>query len=399
MSAVVLGLGVTTPFGFGMAPTWAALLAGSSAMAPISRFDASRYPVRFAAQGPDILDGAGELVTDAPTLGRAWLEAAVDEALRGVDLSGVPRERIGVYVGSEAARPELALMLRSLDGLAPPRSVLEDHAPWSPTRWLAARLGALGPAATLSTACTSSGQAVGEALLAVRRGEVDVAVAAGVDVLVHPLMITGFSRLGALSERNGEPELASRPFDRDRDGFVLGEGAGVVVLAAPRIAGRLGPHRGTVRGYGCTSNAWRITDSPPDGRGAAEAMQLALIDAGATPAEVAWVHAHGTSTRQNDVSEARGIRSALGAQADQVPVSSTKSMFGHLVAACGVVGVALALQAVATRRAPQTRNLERPDPECDVRHVVGAPADLRPGVALVNAFGFGGVNATVAVGA
>jgi len=396
VKVAVIGAGIVTPLGMGVDATFDALLAGRGAVGPIHRFDASSYPVRFAAEGPDP-DGAGAC---AVALGRSWLDRCVVEALRGVDLGAVPPERVGVFVGAEAARPALdevaaALLEGRLAG--PDRAAA--LAPSAVTRWLADRVGARGPTATLSTACTSSAQAVGEAALAVRRGEVDVAIAAGVDVLVHPLMVTGFARLGALSTRNDDPASASRPFDLDRDGFVLGEGAGVLVLAAGACADRVGATVGWVLGYGGSSNAWRITDSPPDGRGAAASIRAALRDAGVGPDSVALVQAHGTGTRQNDESEAVGIRAALGARTDEVPVYSAKGALGHLVAACGVVEAALALQAVRRRVAPATRNLWRPDPACPVRHVIDQPLGLGPGVALTNAFGFGGANATLVLGA
>ena len=386
--AAVVGFGAWTPLGKGSAATFERLLAGDSAIKPIERFDASRYPVTFAAEV--------DLQGTAPEITRTLLDAVLSEALTGVDLSGVAPERIGVFMGSEAARPDmrgLAAQLRS-GTLATPEEVAE-HLPVAATRHVVARVGARGPQVTVSTACTSSGQAIGEALLALRRGEVDVAIAGGVDVLVHPLMVTGFARLGALSERNHDPAAASRPFDLGRDGFVLGEGAGVLVLTRPDLADRVGSVKGFVSGFGCSCNAWRITDSPPDGRGAAAAMSAALSDAGRTPEEVVYINAHGTSTQQNDVSEARGIRGALGSAADTAWVSSTKSMMGHLVAACGAVEAIVALQALAARRAPITRNLDQPDPDCVLRHVRGAPAALEPGVALSNAFGFGGSNATL----
>jgi len=391
--AVIVGAGAVTPLAGDLQRTFSRLVAGEGAIAPITRFDARTFPVRIAGQGPEVRRSDGSVEDGAVALGRAWLERALDEALAGVDLQGVAPERRGVFLGAESARPPVDELVRALDGELASARTVQSHAPWALLRRVAERAGARGPAAVLSTACTSSGQAVGEALLALRRDEVDVAVAAGVDVLVHPLMVAGFSRLGALSTRNDAPERASRPFDLDRDGFVLGEGAGVVVLARDPVAERVGPRLGRVTGYGCSSNAWRITDSPPDGRGAHEAMVAALAHAGLSADGVAWVHAHGTSTKQNDASEAAAIRRALG----QGPaVSSTKGAMGHLVAACGVVGVAIAQRALARGQAPATRNLERPDPDCAVRHVRPGEA-LGPGAALVNAFGFGGVNATIVV--
>lgn len=386
--AAIAGLGAVSPVGEDAASSFAALLSGRSGIAPIRRFDARRYPVSFAAEVSR--RGAG------PALVSALVDTVLDQALHGVDLAALPPERTGVYMGVEAARPDLAMLARRLREGSPPDPVeVAAHLPLRPTVQVARRVGARGPVSSYAVACTSSGQALGEALWAIRRGEVDVALAGGVDVLVHPLMVTGFSRLGALSTRNEDPAAASRPFDLDRDGFVLGEGAGMLLLCRESLAPQLGGVLGYLRGYGCTSNAWRITDSPPDGRGPAEAMQEALADAGCGPADVAYINAHGTSTPQNDVSEARGIRSALGDEADRVPVSSTKSMMGHLVAACGVVEAIICLHALRKGRAPATANLDRPDPECRIHHIRGGPAVLRPGVALSNAFGFGGSNATL----
>ncbi|MFK7930645.1 MAG: beta-ketoacyl synthase [Myxococcota bacterium] len=391
-AAAIVGMGAVTPLGTTLDQTWQGLLAGRSAVRLIDRFDASTFPVRIAAQGPELVPGE----RSSQRLGASWLAHALDEALAYVDLSAVPSHRRGVFLGAEAARPNLNTVLAGSRGQPPSRAQVEALAPWAPLAQMAQRVGATGAAAVLSTACTSSGQAVGEALLAVRRGEVDVAIAAGVDVLVHPLMVAGFARLGALSTRNGDPESASRPFDLGRDGFVLGEGAGVMVLVRADLADRVGPLRGWVRGYGGSSNAWRITDSPPDGRGASAAMVEAMSDAGIGAADLRWIHAHGTSTQQNDVSEARGINVALGDAALRVPCSSSKSMMGHLVAACGVVGAAIATRAATEGVVPATLNLERPDPECPLCHVTETRTG-RPGPALVNAFGFGGVNASIVV--
>jgi len=381
-------MGAFTPLAAGVEATWQALMQGRSGVAPIRRFDATRYPVTFAAE------------VDLPQTGlqlySALIDAVLEEALHDVDLSRVQPERIGVFFGSEAARPDMAQLAERVTERRPATPTeVAGHLPAASTLQVARRVGARGPIATLSTACTSSGQAVGEALLSIRRGEVDVAIAGGVDVLVHPLMVTGFARLGALSTRNDDPATASRPFDLTRDGFVLGEGAGVLVLASPRVMDRVGSLKGWVSGYGCSSNAWRITDSPPDGRGATAAMAAALADAGRPVEDVVYINAHGTGTKQNDVSEARGIRVLLGDRTPLVPVSSTKSSMGHLVAACGAVEAIVALLAARERMAPPTINLDHPDPECDVCHVPWKPVALRDGLALTNAFGFGGSNATL----
>jgi 3-oxoacyl-(acyl-carrier-protein) synthase len=250
----------------------------------------------------------------------------------------------------------------------------------------------------VSTACTSSSQAIGEALLRIRRGEVDAMVAGGVDALSEPLMVVGFAKLGALSTRNEDPTRASRPFDTHRDGFVLGEGAGFLILEAEETARARGaPVLATIGGWGCSCNAWRITDSPPDGRGAAQAMRAALLDAGLTREDIGYINAHGTSTPQNDLSESRAIRSVFGEM--PVPVSSTKGHMGHLVAACGAVEAILCVQALRDGWLPPTRNLEEPDPDCDLTHILGAPTRARARYALTNAFGFGGSNGSVLLGA
>jgi 3-oxoacyl-[acyl-carrier-protein] synthase II len=257
---------------------------------------------------------------------------------------------------------------------------------------------ARGPRSTVSTACTSSSQAIGEAMLRIRRGEVDAMICGGVDALSEPLMVVGFSKLGALSTRNDDPTRASRPFDRDRDGFVLGEGAGFLVLEEEGIARRRGaPILARLDGWGCSCNAWRITDSPPDGRGAAQAMAAALADARIAAEDVGYINAHGTSTPQNDLSESRAILKVFGGA--RVPVSSTKGHMGHLVAACGAVEAILCVQSLRDGVLPPTLNLQNPDPECPLEHLLDAPREARIRYAVTNAFGFGGSNGSLVLGA
>ena len=381
---------MVTPVGDTFEATWNALLSGKSGIAPITRFDAQKYPVTFGAE----VKRAGNGLQLASEI----LSEALAEAMTGVDLSDVLAERIGVYVGAEAARPALSTLAHQLiNAEVPSEQEIEAHLPKRWSKEIAVKVGAKGPRSTYSVACTSSGQAIAEALYGLRRGEVDVAIVAGVDLLVHPLMVTGFSRLGALSTRNAEPTKASRPFDKDRDGFVLGEGAGVMVLTTKSKQVDVGPLHGWVLGAGITSNAWRITDSPPEGRGAMAAMLDAVKDAGVAVSDVVYVNAHGTSTAQNDRSEAQAIFTAFGS--DGPLVSSTKSTMGHLVAACGVVEALITLRAVSDRIAPPTANLENPDPDCPVRHVPIHSATLPEGVGISNAFGFGGTNASVVMAA
>ncbi len=386
---VVTGIGMVTPLGVGAEVTWRALLAGGNGVRPIQRFDASGFPVRFAAEAP--VPGTSPLIGGAP-LKAALTDLALGEALR---MSGVPGgPRLGVCVGSEAARPPLDWLF---DAPNDPREVAA-LAPDAPTRQAAAMAGAEGPRSTVSTACTSSSQAIGEAMLRIRRGEADAMIAGGVDALSEPLMVVGFAKLGALSTRNDDHAAASRPFDRDRDGFVLGEGAGFLVLEEERHARARGATiLGRIDGWGCSCNAWRITDSPPDGRGAAQAMAAALADAGLDAADIGYINAHGTSTPQNDLSESRAIRNVFGPPA--VPVSSTKGHTGHLVAACGAVEAILCLQALRDGVLPPTRNTRVVDPECDVAVITGDPREVRVRYALTNAFGFGGSNGSIVLGA
>lgn len=398
----ITGIGMITPHGRGVAAAWEAVCAGRSAIGPITRFDARRFPVTFAAEvadpGPTPVPAAvADVLSD---LKGRLAAAALAEAL---EMSGLPAlgDRAGVCIGSEAARPHLEdVAVRLRDQTLPGLDELARMAPDAPTRLAAAMAGATGPRATVSTACTSSSQAVGEGALRIRRGEVDAMIVGGVDVLVDPLMVTGFSLLGALSTRNDDPTAASRPFDAERDGFVLGEGAGMLVLETFAHAKARGAEiLGEITGFGCSCNAYRITDSPPDGRGASQSMSLALEDAGLAPEDIGYINAHGTSTAMNDASETRGIHRSFGAAAADIPVSSTKSMTGHLVAACGAVEAIFCLLAVREGLLPPTINLTTPDPECDLRHIT--PAALRSPArhAMTNAFGFGGSNGTLIVSA
>ncbi len=386
---VVTGLGMVTPLGVGVASTWKGVAEGRSGVGPVRRFDASTLPVTFAAEAPD---PGGDASLD---LKLRLAAAAIQEAL---EMSGpLDGERTGVCVGSEIGRPDLRVVAERLrTGELPTSEEISSMDPAAPTRLAASLAGARGPMSTISTACTSSSQAVGEGLLRVRRGDADAMVVGGVDVLVDPLMITGFAKLRALSERNDDPQAASRPFDLERDGFVLGEGAGFLVLESEETASRRGASvLAEVSGFGCSCNAYRITDSPPDGRGAHQSMSLALKDAGLGPEEIGYINAHGTSTPMNDPSETAGIHRTFGDH--PVPVSSTKSMMGHLVAACGAVEAILSVLAIREGLLPPTINLDNPDPRCDLRHVPHRAEAARIDHAMTNAFGFGGSNGSLVI--
>jgi 3-oxoacyl-[acyl-carrier-protein] synthase II len=388
---VITGIGAVTPVGDNVPDTWRAVVAGESGISPVTRFDAAGFPVTFAAEIASV-EGC-----DEASIREELVEIALGEALEmSGDLPYSP-ERIGVCIGAEAARPALDLLAREYrSGGGGEVSEYVRNAADAPARSVAKRTGAKGPCTTVSTACTSSSQAVGEGLLRMRRGEVDAMIVGGVDALVGPLMVTGFSLLGALSTRNDDPSGASRPFDIDRDGFVLGEGAGFLVLEREDAALARGAEiLAELSGFGCSCNAWRITDSPPDGRGAAQAIRSAIADAGLEPTDIGYINAHGTSTPMNDPSESRAINQVFGEHRPYV--SSTKSSMGHLVAACGAVEAVICVQVVRHGVMPPTINLHNIDPECDLNHVQNIAKKFDCEHALTNAFGFGGSNGSLII--
>ena len=408
---VITGVGCVTPLGHSVDETWANLVAGKNAIGPIMRFDGSHFPCTFAAEvkafEAPALSGRLARWSDAKS---RLAHAAAAQALVDAGLGRVPNpERFGVSVGAEVSRPRLPELANHLERIVrdgPERAYRatdpKDFAVMSafyPATLVAAVAHAQGPNLTTSTACTSSAQSVGDALRVIRRGDADVMLAGGTDRLVEELMVMGFGLLGALSTRNDEPTRACRPFDRTRDGFVLGEGAGFVVLErASHAAARGATARATLEGYGCSANAWRITDSPPDGRGARTSMLNALADARLDPDAIHYVNAHGTSTQQNDASETAGIHGAFGPHAGRLAISSTKSMMGHLVAACGAVELIVCVKALEHQLAPPTINYEYPDPACDLDYVPNVARPMRIDHAMTNAFGFGGSNGTLIVG-
>lgn len=408
---VITGIGCVTPLGLDVESTWRALAAGHNAIGPITRFDARTYPCTFAAEisgfEPPKLHGRFARWRDDKSM---FAVAAAREAMADAGLepgAGAP-DRFGVSVGAEVSRPGIGEVARRMGQMAQhgaerayrstdPKEFAVMSA-FFPATALAAVMQARGPNLTTSTACTSSAQSIADALRILRRGDADVMLAGGTDRLVEELMVMGFGLLGALSTRNDDPQHACRPFDRTRDGFVLGEGAGFLVLETLSHAKARGANiRAELRGYGWSANAWRITDSPPDGRGAKHAMLEAMRDARVNPEDVQYINAHGTSTQQNDTSETAGIHGAFGARAQQVPVSSTKSMMGHLVAACAAVELIACVKAIETGLIPPTINYEHPDPDCDLDYVPNTAREAKVDVAMSNAFGFGGSNGTLIV--
>ena len=392
-----------TPLGLSAPETWEGLVQGRSGVGPITLFDAGDLPVRIAGEANGFDPAA---VLDVKRVRRSarfsqLAIAAAREAVAdaGLDVATAP-ERIGVVINTAvAAVPESQAAVEVLlaDG---PRAVSPYYVPSTipnmPACEVAIDLGLNGPVTASALACASGNAALLEARRLILAGEADVVIAGGTDAGIARVMFAGLARMGPLSERNDEPERASRPFDADRDGFVFGEGAVVLVMeAAEHARARRARAYGSVAGGALTADAFHISAPEPSGAQAARAIHLALERTGTEPNDVDYICAHGTGTRANDAVETRAIRAALGARADHVPASSPKSMVGHLIAAAGSLSAMVCLLAMRDACLPPTINLERPDPECDLDYVplLARPATVR--TALVNAFGFGGQNCVV----
>ncbi len=400
---VITGIGAVTPLALDAPATWRGLVEGASGVRPISAFDASGLPVRIAGEvqgfDPDRVMGTKRARRSARFTQLAVLAAR--EAVADADLSiEHDRERIGVVVNTAVAGvPETQANVEALIAKGP-RAVSAYYVPSTIPNMAACEvaidLGLNGPVNASALACASGNAALLEARRLILGGEADVVIAGGTDAGISAAMFAGLANMGPLSERNDEPERASRPFDADRDGFVFGEGAVLLVVeAAARARDRGARSYGSVAGGALTSDAFHISAPEPSGAEAARAIRLALERTGTSPQAVDYICAHGTGTRANDAVETRAIRMALGAAADAVAVSSPKSMVGHLIAAAGALSAMVCLLGMRDGILPPTINLERRDPECDLDYV---PLQARPATvrtALVNAFGFGGQNCVV----
>ncbi len=418
---VITGMGTINPLGHDVESTWKALLACRSGISRTELFDASTFPSSFSAQVKDF-----DLAQWLPNAERhrhagrqcrfalaaavqAWRQAGL-EKLADLDYS-----RVGVYLGSGEGSLDFenftSLLVDSWrDGRMDPRVWAElafqrmdlhrevEQESNMVVAHLTAEFAVRGPAFNVLTACAASTQAIGEAAMQIRRGDVDVVLTGGAHSMIHPYGVTGFNRLMALSVRNDQIPTASRPFDLTRDGFVLGEGASVVILEDCDMARRRGAAiLAEVIGYGASADAFRITDQDPDGAGAAASMRAALADAGIGPDQIDYVSAHGTGTKQNDQVETRAIKAVFGPRAAQVPVSSVKSMLGHLIAAAGATELITCVLAIRDQVLPPTANLRVPDPDCDLDYVPNAARRAKVETCLSNSFGFGGQNNTLIV--
>ena len=404
---VVTGLGCVSPLGSDIASTWEAAVSGVSGVASLCRFDPSELPVRIAAECDAEVGPRGLSAKEVRRLDRSarLALAAAEEAVAdaGIDCDAAAAERVGVVIGTSIGGIETLLdahdhlRTRGARRLSPflvPMTLPNMTAGYVSMHW-----GFRGPIACPVGACASGAQAIGVAARMIERGDADVVIAGGTDAAILPLVVAGFASMRALSTRNDDPTHASRPFEVDRDGFVIGEGAGVLVLEAEAFARARGARvRAVVLGFGEAADASHPASPPEDARGALLAIERALADAGLAPRDVDAVSAHATSTPAGDRCEALALRNAFGAHVDSMPVSATKSMTGHLLGAAGAVAAILCVRALETGLLPPTVNLDRPDPSCALDHVAHK-ARLHPArVILSNAFGFGGVNASLLLG-
>lgn len=399
---VVTGLGLVTPLGIGVDPSWEALLAGRSGIGIITTFDSTDLPVHIAGE----VKGFDPLLYIEPKevkkmdkfihFAIAAATIAVEDA--GLKISDENAHRAGVIIGSGMGglpaiehyhKIYLEKGYRRITPFFIPMLIINLA-----SGWVSIKFGAKGPNTAVSTACATGSHAIGDAFRIIQRGDADIMIAGGTESVITPMAIGGFAVMKALSTRNDEPERASRPFDTDRDGFVMGEGAGVVTLESLENArSRNAKIYAEVVGYGMTSDAYHITAPSPEGEGAAFCMDAALKDAGVSPDVVDYVNAHGTSTKYGDELETKAIKKVFGEHAYKLSVSSTKSMTGHLLGAAGGVETVISVLSINRGVIPPTANLDNPDPECDLDYVPHKPKNRDVNYALSNSFGFGGTNA------
>ncbi|HOE68059.1 MAG TPA: beta-ketoacyl-[acyl-carrier-protein] synthase II [Candidatus Omnitrophota bacterium] len=419
---VVTGVGAVTPLGNNVRDTWLRVTQGKSGIGPITLFDASTFNTRIAGEVKNF--NFERWLERNPPLASATrstffaLQAAA-EAYKDAMLKpfSVDSRRFGLYFGAGDSGIDFEPFIKTLMASFGPGAELVDkgkylhHAPehMSALRELESQpfmtvthltrlFDIRGPVSNCLTACAASSQAIGEAYEWIKRGDADVMMSGGSHSMVYPLGIAGFSLLTALSTRNSEPEKASRPFDKKRDGFVISEGAGVLIIEELQHAKKRKAHiYGEVVGYGSTADSYRLTDMDPEARGASEAMRIAMTKAGIGPADVDYINAHGTSTSVNDSLETTVIKKVMGEYAKKIPVSSTKSMLGHMIAAAGGVEAIFCLLAMRDSIIPPTINYEEPDPELDLDYVPNVARRTDVNVALSNSFGFGGQNICLAL--
>ena len=425
---VITGLGIVCPLGHDVETVWKAMLAGKSGMAPTTIFDASTFPSTFSAEVKNY-DFAKyvknpRLHKDSNRGSAFVLGAAVQACTQaGIDIEtdrptdGIDRRRLGIYLGAGEGSVDNSIFFGAIVKAWDTGSSQMDWDKWAevafaqmdtmreleqepnmPAAHIAMLTGARGPTRSCLTACAASTQSVGEATMLIRRGDADIMIAGGAHSMIHPLGLTGFNRLTALSTRNDSPETASRPFSASRDGFILGEGAAVLILESLESAKKRGAEiLAEVIGYGSSSDAFRVTDMHEEGRGPIQAINAALADAGISYKDVDYISTHGTSTMENDSIETKAIKAVFKEEAKNIPASSIKSMLGHLIGAAGAAELISCVLAIRDNIVPPTMNLNDPDPQLDLDYVPNEPRKMPVNIAMNESFGFGGQNNVVIV--
>jgi len=401
---VITGVGMVTPLGTGTEKTWKGLLEGRSGIRRITQFDAAVFPCQIAGEVPDFeIDQFIEIKEQKKMdrfihLGFAAAIMAMEDSKLKITEDNA--ERVGVLVGSGIGGLSTIERYHKVILEKGPKKISPFFIPMLiinlASGQIAIRFGVKGPNSAVATACASGTHSIGDAFRIIQRGEADAMIAGGTESVITPLGVGGFTAMRALSTRNNEPERASRPFDRDRDGFVMGEGAGMLILEEMEYALNRGARiYAEIIGYGMTGDAYHLTTPSPDGEGAARCMFAALKDSNIGPEEVDYINAHGTSTKYNDELETSAIKKIFGKHAYKLAISSTKSMTGHLLGASGGVEGAICALSIFNKVVPPTINLDNPDPECDLDYVPHKTRSLDMNIAMSNSFGFGGTNACI----
>ena len=425
---VITGLGLVTPMGNDTETVWEGMMTGKSGVAKTTIFDASTFPTTFSAEvknydhnnytkNPEFHKNGNRgscfvLGATAQACEQAKIDVETSEPTDGID-----RTRIGIYLGAGEGSVDNDVFFdaiakgwdadnRRMDwgkwaefAFARMKPMCEfEQEPNMPAAHIAMMTGARGPTRSCLTACAASTQAIGEAMMIVRRGDADIMIAGGAHSMIHPLGLTGFNRLTALSTRNDSPQTASRPFSASRDGFVLGEGAAILILESLSSAKKRGVEiLAEVIGYGSSSDAFRVTDMHEEGRGAVAAINAALKDAGITYKDIDWINTHGTSTAENDSIETKAIKTVFKERAKQVPAVSNKSMMGHLIGATGAAELISCVLSIHNNIVPPTMNLSDPDPKLDLDYVPNEPRKMKINTVMNESFGFGGQNNVVII--
>lgn len=401
---VVTGMGIVSPLGIGLEENWAAICQGKSGIGPITKFDTTEYPCKIAGEvkhfNPELyIDKKDQKKMDI------FIQFALAGGSMAIKQSGLvidesTADRVGVLVGSGLGGLQTIEKYHTMLLESGPKKVSPFFVPMLIVNLAPGQIsiyfGCRGPNSSVVTACATGNHSIGEACRIIQRGDADAMIAGGVESTITPLAVAGFCALKALSTRNDEPQKASRPFEKNRDGFVMAEGAGILVLEDLEKARQRGATiYAEIIGFGCNADAYHITAPSPNGEGAAKCMQIALDDAGIKYDEIDYINAHGTSTPMNDLSETIAMKTVFKSHVKKMPVSSTKSMTGHLLGAAGGVEAIFSLLAIRDGIVPPTINYDEPDPECDLDYVpnVARKHDVR--IVMSNSFGFGGTNATL----